>query len=267
VDDQQLGAIARAVRRARRMRQMDVAAAAGISQVTVSRFERGHLSALSLQTIRAILTVLEIRLSQAPTWRGSGLERLLDEDHATLVAAVTRILEGRGWTVLVEVTYSRYGERGSIDVLAVRRDIRAILVVEVKTELVSVEQVIRRLDAKVRLAPHIAAERLGWRPAAVGRLLVLPESTTERRRWARHSVVLARSFPVSGGRAVREWLGRPPTASRQSGFFHPVIAGLQGECDASARRSSGPRHARMNVTAAWNPLSERPESCIESASD
>ena len=59
------------------------------------------------------------------------MERLIDEAHAEAVAAVALTLESLGWTVAVEVTYSEYGERGSIDLLALRAERRAALVVEV----------------------------------------------------------------------------------------------------------------------------------------
>jgi hypothetical protein len=83
-----------------------------------------------------------------------------------------------------------------------------LLVVEIKTDLVAVEATLRKLDEKVRLAPKIAAKRFGWDAAAVARLLVVPESSTLRRRVQRHAYVLGRAFPTRGY-AVRKWLARP----------------------------------------------------------
>ncbi len=54
---------------------------------------------------------------------------------------------------------------------------RQVVVVEVKSQLVSLEETLRRLDAKARLAPLICRRRLGWGPAAASRLLVLPSET------------------------------------------------------------------------------------------
>jgi hypothetical protein len=42
----------------------------------------------------------------------------MDELHATVLAAVLRILGSSGWEAQVEVTFSTGGERGSIDILA-----------------------------------------------------------------------------------------------------------------------------------------------------
>jgi hypothetical protein len=61
------------------------------------------------------------------------------------------------------VSYSVYGERGSIDLLAWHPAIRTLLVIEVKTEVSSVEAMLRKHDEKVRLAPRVAAERFDGR--------------------------------------------------------------------------------------------------------
>jgi transcriptional regulator with XRE-family HTH domain len=209
VTDIQLGRILRAVRRRRGRPQREVASTVGVSQSTLSRIERGHLDQVSLRTLRAVFAALEIRLELVATWRGAELERLLDEDHAVLVGSVALILERRRWDVAVEVTYSRFGERGSIDILAIHRATSAVLVVEVKTRLGSVEATLRRLDEKARLGALIAAERFGRRPGHVSRLIVLPDRSTERRTAARHSGVFSRSVPVQDGRLIRAWLRAP----------------------------------------------------------
>ncbi|HEY4190087.1 MAG TPA: hypothetical protein VGM28_06685, partial [Candidatus Limnocylindrales bacterium] len=61
-----------------------------------------------------------------------------------------------------------YGERGSIDILAWHAATRTLLIVEVKTEIASAEEMLRRHDAKVRLGPAIGRERFGIAPGAVG---------------------------------------------------------------------------------------------------
>jgi hypothetical protein len=133
---------------------------------------------------------------------------MLDERHARLGAEFARFLERPGWTVSPEVTFSVYGERGSIDLLAWHPSTRALLVIELKSELTSVEETLRRLDVKVRLAPRIAAERFGWRAATIGRLQVFPNDRTARRKVAAHSGILDRVFHDSPG-AVRRWLRQP----------------------------------------------------------
>jgi hypothetical protein len=141
-------------------------------------------------------------------WRGGELDRLLDQTHAELVERAARLLERLGWEVHVEASFARYGERGSVDILAWHRTARIVLVIEVKSEITGVEETLRRHDTKVRLAPHIAFERLGERPAHVARLLVLPDTSVTRRRLAGHEVTFRRAYPARG-RSVTRWLAAP----------------------------------------------------------
>lgn len=207
VDDRTAGLVIRALRRRRGWRQVDLAARAGLSRSAVSRSEHGWIDQLTLRSIRRIFTALEARIELAPRWKGAELERLLDERHATVVAMVARRLERLGWTVVLEVTYSEYGERGSIDVLGLRPDLLAVVVVEVKTDLASSEAVGRKLDEKTRLAPEIVRARFGWTPVAIGRLLVMPGTMRLRRLVARHDVI-RRMYPVDAA-GVRRWLRKP----------------------------------------------------------
>lgn len=159
--------------------------------------------------MRRLFGALDARWEPKVSWRGGDLDRLLDARHARLVGVAVNLLRSIGWQVEVEVTYSSFGERGSIDILAWWPLARVALVVEVKSELVSVEATVRKLDEKVRLTIEtIAATRFGQRPQAVGRLLVLPASTTERQRVARADAVLGTAFPIRFD-AVRAWLRRP----------------------------------------------------------
>ena len=90
---------------------------------------------------------------------------------------------------------------------------RTLLVVEVKTELISVEATLRKHDEKVRLASRIAGEQLGWRTDRVARLLVLPESSTTRRRVARQAAVIDTAYPLRGT-GVHQWLRNPGGSGR-----------------------------------------------------
>jgi hypothetical protein len=56
--------------------------------------------------------ILDVRVR----WRGEGLDRLLDEGHATVVDRLVALLESLGWQTWLEVTFNDYGDRGSIDV-------------------------------------------------------------------------------------------------------------------------------------------------------
>jgi transcriptional regulator with XRE-family HTH domain len=59
-----------------------------------------------------------------------------------------------------EVSYAVFSERGSIDLLGWHADTATLLVVEVKSEIATVEGTFRKHDEKVRLAGRIARERL-----------------------------------------------------------------------------------------------------------
>ena len=208
MDDGQLGRRVRAVRLRLGWRQADVAARASVGRSTVVRVEHGQIDHMPLGLVRAVLGALEMELQLVARWRGGELDRLVDEGHAILVGVTSSLLEALGWEVQVEVSFSVYGERGSIDLLAWHAATRTLLVVEVKTSLNSVEETLRRLDVKVRLAARIARERLGWDAAATAFALVLPDSATSRRRVGRHARVLDRAFPTRG-RAARAWLKAP----------------------------------------------------------
>ena len=141
-------------------------------------------------------------------WRGGEVDRLLDARHAAVVGRTVARLSRLNWQVMVEVTFNHFGERGSIDVLAQDARTGVVLVVEAKSELASIEETIRRLDAKARLAVDIADDRFGRRPTRIGVLLVVAASTANRSRVRRADAVLRSAFPHRG-RSVGSWLRRP----------------------------------------------------------
>ena len=203
-----MGAKIRALRQRQGWRQSDLARRAAVSQGVVSLVERGRLELVSLDRLRRVARELDADLVIQVRWRGGDLDRLLDEGHAGLVGAVMEWLHRLGWDVRAEVSYSVYGERGSIDILGWHPATRTLLVVEVKTELTSIEEALRKHDEKVRLAPRIAREHLGWDSVGASSLLVLPSQSRSRRRVERHAGVLDVAHPARGG-AVRTWLRAP----------------------------------------------------------
>lgn len=209
MDDIRVGRVLRALRRRRGWTQTEVASRVGVSQQAISLIERGHAGALSGQTMRRIFAALDARWEPVVSWRGGALDRLLDEDHSRLVAGTVARLGSVGWSVDVEVTYSSFGERGSIDVLAGRPAVRAVVAVEVKSDLTSVEATLRKMDEKARLVRRVLClERYGFEPASVGSLLVLPATDTSRRRLRASAIVLDAGLPARG-QAVRRWLNEP----------------------------------------------------------
>jgi hypothetical protein len=154
-------------------------------------------------------------------WQGAAADRLLDERHAALVERVVALLQRRGWETAVELSFARYGERGSIDVFAYRHDLGAVAVIEIKTEFGSLEETNRILDVKERLAPWIAETRFEFRPTVVGRILVVPGDVTVRRVIARHERTMSSLYPARS-HAVRQWLRRPATSMRGIWFVSEV---------------------------------------------
>jgi transcriptional regulator with XRE-family HTH domain len=208
VDLVRFGVVIRALRRRRGWRQVDLARAAGVSQTLVSLIERGHADRVLLANVIAVCAALEARVSLEVRWRAGELDRLLDQDHAGLVSAISTLLSAWGWEVQLEVTYAIYGATGSIDVLAWHAPTRSLLVIEIKTEVTSAEATIRKLDEKARLAAQVALERFGWRAATVSRLLVIEDTTTARSRVNRARGVFEAAFPLRG-LEVRRWLRSP----------------------------------------------------------
>src|SRR3990170_5026427 len=130
--------------------QAALSARAGVSRQAVSLLECGRARRLKMGAVEGIFAALGARIDARVLWNGPELDRLLDAGHAALGARIKRRLERWGWVVRVEVSYSRYGERGRIDLLAWHPVLRVVLVVEVKTSLVDVQALLGSLDVKTR---------------------------------------------------------------------------------------------------------------------
>jgi transcriptional regulator with XRE-family HTH domain len=227
--------VIRALRQRQRKRQRDVAHAAGCSITTVSRLERGEWRSLAFGRIQGIAAVLEVGLEIRPHLHGAGLDRVLDESHAQLLGRVARLLEGWGWETRIEVTFSEFGERGSIDLLAWHPHTATLAVFEIKSELGSVEGLLRPLGTKARLAAKIARKQFGWRAARIGAIVVLPESAAVRRQVTRHETVLRAALPA-GSRAVRTWLRGPSGALRGIWFLSDSHAAVPNRNPSAIQR-------------------------------
>lgn len=232
------------MRRQRGWRQEDLAQAAGVPQSLISLIERGHAAQVRIHTLRRIFAALDAGFEGVVLWRGGGLDRLLDQRHAALVSAAVGRLTRLGWEVVVEATYSVYGERGSIDVLGAHRATRSVVVEEVKSELTSVEALGRKTDEKVRLVRRVVCrERFGWDPVAVGRMLILPDTDTARRAVHRHQAVLRTMFP-SGGREMTRWLRQPGGDAAGIVFVADIARG------AGTGRRPAPERVRRPLASA-----------------
>jgi transcriptional regulator with XRE-family HTH domain len=208
MDDSAVGRAFRAVRVRKRLRQVDLARSAGVSQTIVSRIERGKLTGVPIGTLRRVADALGMKVALEARWEGAALDRLLGSRHSAMHEAVARMFEAMpDWLTQPEVTFAFYADRGSIDILAWHAASRTLLVIELKTEIVDVQETVAVLDKKVRNAPKIAEER-GWKPLVVARWLIVADSATNRRRVSAHRAMLRAAFPIDG-RSMPGWLAAP----------------------------------------------------------
>ena len=208
MDDLAFGRLVKLARMRRRMRQQEVATAAGVSRPVVSRLERGHLGELRLSDARAIAAVVDIRIEVQPRSRAVDLDRISNGRHAALADYLVRwIGQLSQWAIKAEVSYSEYGERGVIDLVCWHAATRSLLIVEIKTELMDFGELLAKLDAKERLAPRVA-ERFGWRPLTVSTCLLVADSSTNRRRATAHAALIGAALP-SDGVTLTRWLKSP----------------------------------------------------------
>lgn len=236
MDDQLIGIALRRVRIRRNERQRDVAARAGISQSACSLLERGHIDGSTLRTLRAAAAALEIRLDVVARWRGGDLERLLRGRHSATSELVAAGLVAVGWEVFPELSFNHFGERGLIDLVAWHPRRRALLLVEIKTELVDVNALLGTADRRRRLATVIARER-GWDPAVVGSWLVIADSRTNRRHVAAHRQLLRAAFPEDG-RQRGAWM-RDPCRPHSALWFLSNSSGSSAGPGAAPRKRVG----------------------------
>ena len=189
------------------MRQADVAEGARVSTATISRIERGHHESIAVGTLLRVAASLDVRIDFAPRWRGGELDRMLNAGHARMHEAASRELMAAGWRVASEATFSIYGERGSIDILAMHTPTASLLVVELKTDIVAADGLVAQVDRYRRLARRIAAER-GWHATSVSCWVAIRDASSNHRRLAMHSAILRNAFPADG-RRLKAWLRKP----------------------------------------------------------
>jgi transcriptional regulator with XRE-family HTH domain len=186
MDATRLGADVRLLRHRKGWTQSRLAAEAGVKRWIVAEIEAGRGDRQPARRIGAVVTAVGGYLSMRVLFHGEGLDRLRDRAHARLVEQLVALLIALGWTVEVEVSFNRYGDRGVIDVLAFHPRFGALLVIEVKTVV----------------------------PDVGGMLATL-------RRVVDHDSTLRTSFPERNV-AVRRWLRAPRTAMRGLLFLSDV---------------------------------------------
>ncbi len=199
-----LGRQVRAIRLRSGMRQADVAGRASVSRGAVSLLERGQATRLTVGCLERMLGALGARFEPRVSWSGTDLDRLLDAGHAALAAAIKDRLVRWGWHVRTEVSFNHYGERGRVDLLAWQPATATLLVIELKTDLVDVQQLLGGMDIKTRIGARLWPDHS---VAAVVPAIVFLEDRTTRRRVSRLLTLFDR-YALRGRSAVT-WLRRP----------------------------------------------------------
>jgi len=221
MDARRLGSLVRAVRIRKGLRQLDVAGSAGVSRATVSRFESGNVGRLSLDTIDRIAAVVDVRTEILGRWQGGDGDRLLNWRQSLLADSFSAAARAHdGWLFEPEVSFSIYGERGVIDQLGWHELRSHLLVVELKTEFVDINEMLGTLNRKLRLAPRVAADK-GWRPKVVSVWLIVADTRTNRRHAARHWSLLRSRFSLDG-RSLSAFLDNPVAATFGMAFWTDV---------------------------------------------
>jgi hypothetical protein len=206
------------------------------SQRAVSDIERGHAGGYRLDFVRSMFRAVDASFDGSVAWRAGDLDRLLDERHSRIVDNAAARLRRLGWEVTPEFTYAEFGERGSIDLLGVRRDRTAVAVLEIKSDLVSIEATLRKHDEKARLMRDSVGFRLlGWRPRAVGRFLVIGENRSARRLVASHTATFDAAYPLRS-RHVAAWLRNPSQSASGLWFLTLSDGGAGSQVRGGSRR-------------------------------
>src|SRR5436190_1705545 len=117
MDPVRVGLSLRALRIRANLRQADLAHRAHVPREAISELERGIADRLSLTDLQKLGGALGADVDIRIRWRAEHLDRLLDESHAATVASLIERLARFGWETRPEVSFSIWGERGSIDLL------------------------------------------------------------------------------------------------------------------------------------------------------
>jgi transcriptional regulator with XRE-family HTH domain len=222
MDDMRIGTLIRLARQGRGWRQRDLEKRSGISQSAISRIEAGQIGPGSIDSLRAVARALDIRVDIVPRLRGGDVDRLLNHAHSALHESVARRFRDElpAWIVAPEVSFAIYAERGVIDILAWHPGRRALLVIELKTDIVDVNELLGTFDRKRRLAARIARSR-GWELLSISAWLIISESRTSRRRVAAHEAMLHGALP-DDRQTIERWLRDPVGTVAGLSFWTPT---------------------------------------------
>jgi transcriptional regulator with XRE-family HTH domain len=251
MDDRRVGRIFRAVRIRLGLRQRDLSDRTGVSVGQISAAELGSLEHVSLTTLRKLGDALDIQVTVDAWWRSGRVDQLLDRVHAVLVEYLVALLRKAGWDVRAEFTFNEFGDRGSVDVLGWHAASRTLLIGEVKSRIDDVQETVRTAMMKARVVPAVVQRDLGWTPARITRLLVMPDTHGNRAAIRRHAATFATLWPERSV-AMRRLIRQPgvPTAPPETPESPGgVILVPLSRLDASARPTTRVRRAARDPPA------------------
>jgi transcriptional regulator with XRE-family HTH domain len=172
-----MGRLLRMLRIRRGWRQSDVAVKARLSPAVIGRHENGAVGSLS--TLEKHAAVFGLRLELRLLGRAGHLVRLSDEEHAAIVETMAGWFRAAGFMTETEASFSEWGERGRVDLLAFDPRAGTLVIVEIKTQLLDLQDLFGALNVKERLVQTIA-DRRSW--AARRRVTILAVAATAANR-------------------------------------------------------------------------------------
>ncbi len=182
------GRLLRMLRTRRGWRQDDVSTRSGLSPAAISRQELGNVG--SLAALERHAAAFSLRLDVRILGRAGALVRLGDEEHAAIVEVIASWFRNAEFDTETEGSFSEWGERGRIDLLAFDPSTGMLVIVEVKTQLLDHQDLFGSLNVKERLAATVA-ERRGWRVRRQTVLLATADTSSNREMVRAHPTLFA----------------------------------------------------------------------------
>jgi transcriptional regulator with XRE-family HTH domain len=220
-----LGAMLREARRARGLRQADVAERAGVTQSWISRMERGHGGTASLETWAAAAAAASVQLvtflETIP-----GADRPRDYEHLKRQRLIVDLARQGGWTAIPEATLDRDRSRlfpRSVDVGLRRPATGERAIVEIWDYFDDVGAAIRSFERKIADAESAGPEQVG----AVGGLFVVRGTRRNRQLVSEFQSLFAARFPGSSAAWLRALTEPEAPMPAQPAFIWTDVPGTR----------------------------------------
>lgn len=217
--EQEIGRLFRMLRYRREWTQVKAAEKARISRSVAQKIEHGDGATVSMGLVRKYAAAFDLRVDFLLVGRGAEVARLLDEEHAQIVADLAASLKRSAWIVEPEASFNVYGDRGRVDLLAYHRATKTVLVVEVKTILTHLGEMFGSMNVKQRVVGTLAGER-NWEVETIGTLLAVADTVSSRGIVSGHAALFD-EFDVRANE-IRQWLSHPSGARRMLLWVKPT---------------------------------------------